>query len=152
MPHLKLLLATLIFAIVPSTSSAQDTQRELSEALFIAAHLGHMPSIVDLVQRGANVNYLNVDKETPMHAAAARGHLRVMQYLKGQRAYLHPRTVQDWIPLHHAVRFGHQNIVNYLMANRAPLYARTRTGQTVFDIAKGTRDVRMLNLLERYKR
>ena len=152
MTPLKLILAAWLLALAPSLSSAQESQRELSEALFIAAHLGHMPSIMDLVQRGANVNHLNQDREAPMHAAAARGHLRVMQYLVSQRAYLHPRTVQDWIPLHHAVRFGHAHIVNYLLGNGAPLYARTRTGQTVFDIAKGTRDVRMMNMLERYRR
>ena len=111
-----------------------------------------MPSIVDLIQRGANVNYSNGERETPMHAAAARGHVRVVQYLKNHRANLNPRTVQYWIPLHHAVRFGHPSIVNYLLANGAPLYVKTRTGQNVFDIAKGTNDRRMLNLLERYKR
>ena len=152
MTPVKLFLISLIFALSSSTSRAQDTQRELSEALFLAAHLGHMPSIVDLVQRGANVNYANRDRETPMHAAAARGHLRVMQYLQGQRAQLHPRTIQNWIPLHHAVRFGHRNVARYLLGNGAPLYMRTRTGQTVFDIASGTRDANMLNLLERYKR
>lgn len=151
MTPVKLFFATLVFALSPLTSSAQESQRELSEALFIAAHLGHMPSIMDLVQRGANVNYLNGDRETPMHAAAARGHLRVMQYLQSRGANLNARTVQNWIPLHHAVRFGHPSIVNYLLAHGAPLYMRTRSGQTVFDIAQGTRDMRMLNLLERYK-
>ena len=154
MPTMKLFLAALMIALIPVTSSAQSHYRDvsLSEELFEAAHLGYMPIIVDLVERGANVNYLNAQRETPMHAAAARGHLHVMQYLQRQRAYLHPRTVENWIPLHHAVRFGHQNIVSYLLANGAPLYLRTRTGQTVFDIAKGTRNIPMLNLLERYKR
>lgn len=152
MTPVKYMLAAWILALAPSMGNAQESQRELSEALFIAAHIGHMPSIMDLVQRGANVNYLNRDRESPMHAAAARGHLRVMQYLKNQRANLHPRTIENWIPLHHAVRFGHQHVVNFLMANGAPIYMRTRTGQTVFDIAEGIRDTRMLNLLERYRR
>ena len=132
----------------------QQRQRvlELSVALFYAAHIGNMESVRDLVQRGANVNYLNNDRETPMHAAAGHGHLEVMQYLKQQRAYLHPRTVQNWIPLHHAVRFGHPHIVNYLLSNGAPINLRTKTGQTVFDNAKGTRDTQMLNLLQRYQR
>lgn len=150
MTPIKLMLATLVLALSPSMSSA-ESQRELSEALFLAAHLGHMPSIVDLVQRGANVNYANKDRETPMHAAAARGHLQVIQYLLSRRANMNPRTVQNWIPLHHAVRFGHAHVVNYLLAHRAPLYVRTRTGQTVFDIAKSTRDARMINLLEHYR-
>lgn len=154
MTSFKLFFVVLIFALIPFASSSQAQERDvtISEELFEAAHLGYMPIIIDLVERGANVNYLNKDRVTPMHAAASRGHLRVMQYLKAQRAYLHPRTVQNWTPLHHAVRFGHQNVVSYLLANRSPLNLRTRTGQTVFDIAKGTRDVAMLNLLQRYQR
>ena len=151
MTPFKLILATLVLALNPSLSSAEN-QRELSEALFLAAHLGHMPSVVDLVQRGANVNYMNGRRETPMHGAAAHGHLNVIQYLLARRANMNPRTVQDWIPLHHAVRFGHAHVVNYLLAHKAPLYARTRSKQTVFDIAKSTRDQRMINLLERHRR
>lgn len=150
MSPVKLFIATLIVAILPSTSSAYS-QRELSEELFQAAHLGYMPIVIDLIQRGANVNYANASRETAMHAAAARGHLQVIQYLIAHRANMNPRTVQNWIPLHHAVRFGHAHIANYLLANGAPLYFRTRTGQTVFDIAKSTGDARMMNLLERYR-
>lgn len=154
MTPFKLCFVALIFALIPFASSiqAQDREITISEELFEAAHLGYMPIIIDLVERGANVNYLNSDRVTPMHAAASRGHLEVMQYLRAQRAYLHPRTVQNWVPLHHAVRFGHQNIVSFLLGNGAPLNLRTLTGQTVFDIAKGTRDVAMLNLLRRYQR
>ena len=153
MPHFKLFFATLIFAVIPFTSNAQAEQDiTISEELFEAAHLGYLPIVIDLVERGANVNYLNQDRVTPMHAAASRGHLNVMQYLLAQRAYLHPRTVQNWHPLHHAVRFGHQNVVSFLLANGAPINLRTKTGQTVFDIAKGTRDAGMQNLLRRYKR
>lgn len=150
---LRLFFAALLFALIPFTSSAQAQQNDISisEELFEAVHLGYMPIVIDLVERGANVNYLNRNRETPMHAAAARGHLEVMQYLRSYNAYLHPRTVENWVPLHHAVRFGHQNVVSYLLANGAPLNLKTRTGQSVFDIAKGTGDVGMLNLLQRYR-
>ena len=152
MNQFKLLLAALVFTLTTSSVSAEYSKSELSVALFYAAHIGNMESVRDLVRRGANVNYLNNNRETPMHAAAGHGHLEVMQYLKTQRAYLHPRTVENWTPLHHAVRFGHRHIANFLLSNEASLDIVTRTGQTVFDIAKGTRDVQMLNLLQRYRR
>jgi len=152
MIRFKLLLAALMFALAPLSANAEYSQRELSVALFYAAHIGDMRSVRDLVERGANVNYLNGDRETPMHAAAGHGHLQVMQYLQSQRAYLHPRTIQNWTPLHHAVRFGHRHIANFLLSNGAEINVRTRTGQTVFDMAKGTRDVPMQNLLRRYQR
>ena len=151
MSPVKLFLAALTIALMPSISTA-DTQRELSAELFEAVHLGYMPIVVDLVSRGANVNYINGRRETPMHGAASRGHLHIVKYLRARGAHLNPRTVENWIPLHHAFRFGHEHVANYLLANRAPLYFRTRTGQTVFDIAKSTGNVRMMNLLERYRR
>lgn len=151
MTPVKLFLASLVFALMPSLSNA-DSQWELSKELFEAAHLGYMPIVVDLVNRGANVNFANGRRETAMHGAASRGHLQVIVYLRAHRANMNPRTVENWIPLHHAVRFGHAHVANYLLANGAPLFSRTRTGQTVFDIAEATGDVRMLNLLERYRR
>lgn len=150
MSPIKFILAVMLVVTPPSVSAAESV-RDLSEQLFRAAHWGYMPIIVDLVQRGANVNYANPSRETAMHAAASRGHVQVIQYLRSRRANPNPLTVENWHPLHHAVRFGHANVANYLLANGAPLYMRTRTGQTVFDIATSTGDARMLNLLERYR-
>jgi ankyrin repeat protein len=151
MTPIRLIFAACLLALAPLVSQAQSTQVELSEELFTAAHLGYMPIVRNLVEQGANVNYISADRTSPMHAAASRGYLDVIQYLRSRGAYLNPRTVEDWIPLHHAVRFGHREVVNYLLASGAPLYMRTRSGQTVFDMAQGTGDFAMLNLLERYR-
>jgi ankyrin repeat protein len=148
------LFKTIIIAMVLALSSAVSyaNQQEESEALFLAAHIGHLPSVAAAVDNGANVNYMNSDRETAMHAAASRGHLHVIQYLRAKRGNMNARTVQNWIPLHHAVRFGHEHVANYLLQSGAPLYFRTTTGQNVFDIAEGTGNIRMLNLLSRYRR
>lgn len=146
----KSMVAAIVLALSPMASYANNPAE--SEALFLAAHIGHMPSIVAAINNGANVNYMSQARETPMHAAASRGHLHVIQYLRAKRGNMNARTIQNWIPLHHAVRFGHAHVANYLLQNGAPLYARTTTGQTVFDIAEGTGDIRMLNLLMRFKR
>lgn len=151
MTPVKMIIAAWILAIAPSVSNAQSTRAELSEELFTAAHLGYIPIVKNLVEQGADVNYMSGDRTSPMHAAASRGYLDVVQYLRSRGANLNPRTIENWIPLHHAVRFGHQNVVHYLLASGAPLYMRTRGGQTVFDMAHGTGNVAMLNLLERYR-
>ena len=76
------LFKTIIIAMVLALSSAVSyaNQQEESEALFLAAHIGHLPSVAAAVDNGANVNYMNSDRETAMHAAASRGHLHVIQY------------------------------------------------------------------------
>ncbi len=150
MSSIKLFLAALIFAATPSMSSAESVQ-DLSEQLFIAAHWGYMPIVADLVNRGANVNYANPQGETAMHGAAARGHLEVIQFLISRHANINARTVKNWIPLHHAVRFGHVHVADYLLTNGAPLSIKTHAGQTVFDMARSTGNIQMLNLLERYR-
>ena len=147
----KSLVVAMVLALSPITSFANN-QQEQSEALFFSAHVGHMPSIVQAINNGANVNYANANRETAMHAAASRGHLHVIQYLRAKGGNMNARTVQNWIPLHHAVRFGHAHVANYLLASGAPLLFRTSTGQSVFDIAESTGDIRMLNLLMRYRR
>ena len=144
------MIVAMVLALSSTVSHAN--QQEESEALFLAAHIGHMPSIVAALNNGANVNYMNPARETAMHAAASRGHLHVIQYLRAKGGNMNARTVQNWIPLHHAVRFGHAHVANYLLQNGAPVLFRTTTGQTVFDFAESAGDIRMLNLLSRYRR
>lgn len=146
----KTMVAAILLAL-SSTAVHANNQKEQSEALFMAAHIGHMPSVAQAIQQGANVNYGNANRETAMHGAASRGHLHIIKYLRAKRGNMNARTVNNWIPLHHAVRFGHAHVVNYLLASGAPLYFRTSTGQSVFDIAESTGDIRMLNLLTRYR-
>ena len=152
MTPFKLFLAALAFALIPSTSHAEFTPQEYSVALFYGAHVGSTPSIIHMVNLGANVNYANENGETAMHVAASRGYLDIVQYLQHQRASLNPRTTGNWIPLHHAVRFGHTNVASYLIAKGAPVDMKTKTGQSIFDMAKATRNAGMIKLLERHRR
>lgn len=150
MTFFKIIIAAMVLALLPTTSYS-NSQREQSEALLLSAGYGHLPSVVAAIQNGANVNYGNDVRETAMHMAAARGHLQIIQYLRTQRGNMNARTVKNWIPLHHAVRFGHAHVVNYLLASGAPIYFRTSDGVTVFDIAEAVGDLRMINLLNRYR-
>lgn len=153
MTPVKMIIAVWILALIPSVSTAQTTQIELANELFEASHWGNLMIVQGIVDKGANVNAVSNDGSytAPMHAAASKGSLDIIQYFIARGAYLNPRTVDNWIPLHHAVRFGHRHVVSYLLAAGAPLYMETRGGQTVFDMAQGTGDVAMLNLLERYR-
>ena len=150
MTYIKMMMVAMILALSPIASHAN--QQEQSEALLFSAEYGHMPSVVAALNNGANVNHMNSDRETAMHKAAARGHLHIIKYLRAKGGNMNARTVKNWIPLHHAVRFGHQHVVNYLLASGAPVYFRNSDGSTVFDIAEATGDIRMMNLLSRYRR
>ncbi|MEZ5448106.1 MAG: ankyrin repeat domain-containing protein [Thiolinea sp.] len=123
-----------------------------NESLFYAAQAGQYENVKRLIERGANVNYYNQSRETPMHAAAAKGHVNIMQLLRSRGANPHVRTVGNWLPLHHAVRFGHVPAARYLIQQGQSPFARTRDGKNAFDIADATRNRVMINFLNQYRR
>lgn len=118
-----------------------------ADELFGAASSGNVASIGRLLNQGANINAINRERETALHMAAAKGHYSAVIYLINHGANVNARTIKNWIPLHHAVRFRHANIANYLMRRGSPVHARTSDGMNAIDMAKTTRDQRMLNIL-----
>lgn len=139
--------------VIAATLSAEPAlAEEDNEKLFVAARDGAYESVYQLIGQGANVNYGNLSRETPMHAAASKGHLEVMRLLEANGARHDRRTSGNWMPLHHAVRFGHIQAAHYLLTLGTPLYVRTKDGKTVFDIAAGAQDKKMLHFLEAWRR
>lgn len=142
---------SLLTLSILSALSAGPVLADNSEKLFFAARAGTYESVHDLIGQGANVNYGNLSRETPMHAAASQGHLDVMRLLQANGARHDRQTSGKWMPLHHAVRFGHAHVAQYLLELGTPLYVRTKDGKTVFDIAQGTKDEKMLRFLNGWR-
>ena len=147
-----LCLLSLVLSIYSPHTVAAPSQHELNTKLFYASKGGYLQSVKQLVEMGADVNSFQGSRETPQHAAASTGKLNVIQFLRQKGAKKSPRTTTGWIPLHHAVRFGHVQVVNYLLSTGSPLYLRTNSGQNVFDLAKATKNQRMINVLEAWKK
>ena len=147
------LFFSISFGMVVHTTYANElTPKELNTKLFFAAKGGFLPAVKQLIEMGADVNSTQASNETPLHAAASTGRLNIVKLLKSKGAKDNPRTLTGWVPLHHAVRFGHVQVVNYLLTKGTPLYIRTNQGQTVFDLAKATKNQRMINLLEYWRK
>ncbi|KAF9131892.1 hypothetical protein BGW39_001196 [Mortierella sp. 14UC] len=62
----------------------QSVSRNLS-SLHLAASYNHIALCRFLVQSGANVNLTDLEGWTPMHCAAAEGHLEVFEFLVGEK-------------------------------------------------------------------
>ncbi|KAF9209647.1 hypothetical protein BGZ49_002441 [Haplosporangium sp. Z 27] len=58
----------------------QSASRKLS-SLHLAASYNHLALCTFLVEMGANVNLMDMEGWTPMHCAAAEGHLKVFEFL-----------------------------------------------------------------------
>ncbi|HPY42453.1 MAG TPA: ankyrin repeat domain-containing protein, partial [Thiolinea sp.] len=87
--------------------------------------------------------------ETAIHAAAARWHLQIIQFLAQKGVNINARTSNGWTALHHAVRFGHANVANYLVqAGANPRMPTSDAGQkTPIDLAMDKNDLRMARIL-----
>ncbi|CAL4140287.1 unnamed protein product, partial [Meganyctiphanes norvegica] len=72
---------------------------------------------------------------TPIHYAAASGHIQIMKMLRSRGSPLDPMTNQGYTPLHSATWFGTTNAAQWLVAQGADLKAVTNTGESVIDIA-----------------
>ncbi|MEZ5534976.1 MAG: ankyrin repeat domain-containing protein [Thiolinea sp.] len=129
--------------------AAGYSQRELDEALWMAALSGDVNALTMLVREGANPRISTAHGETALHAAAARGHLRVVNFLLRQGVSLHARTSNGWTALHHAARFGHVSVANFLVRSGAnPRLPTTDAGRkTPIQIALDKRDLRMARVL-----
>ncbi|CAL4199967.1 unnamed protein product, partial [Meganyctiphanes norvegica] len=72
---------------------------------------------------------------TPIHYAAASGHIQTMKMLKSRGSPLDHMTNQGYTPLHSAAWFGTQNAAQWLVSQGADLKAVTNMGESVVDIA-----------------
>jgi len=72
----------------------------------------------------------NNDGYTPLHMAAAKGHLEIAQFLLASGAEVNARTDRGTTPLHVAVLDGYKNIAELLLANGAEVNAKTDDGMT----------------------
>jgi hypothetical protein len=99
-------------------------------ALMLTALNGDLPSAQLLVRRGAEVNRPGW---TPLHYAAANGHVPVITYLLEQHAYIDAESPNGTTPLMMAARQKHTNAVRVLVEAGADPSVRNGAGMTAAD-------------------
>jgi uncharacterized protein len=89
-------------------------------ALMLAALHGDLETVKALVKRGANVNK---PLWTPLHYAAANGHLSVVEFLVENDAYIDAESPNNTTPLMMAARHKNITVMRWLAENGAdPTY------------------------------
>lgn len=103
--------------------NAPDTPIEYGEnrlsPLMKAAWEGELEIARLLVEKGANVNYSNQDKETPLHQAIGREQVELVRFLIEKGAGVNVADVRSFTPLHKAAAAGNVEIVTLLVAAKA---------------------------------
>ncbi|XP_029800701.1 ankyrin repeat domain-containing protein 6 isoform X3 [Suricata suricatta] len=94
--------------------SQQDAVAALSERLLIAAYKGQAENVVQLINKGAKVAVTKHGR-TPLHLAANKGHLSVVQILLKAGCDLDVQDDGDQTALHRATVVGNTDVIAALI-------------------------------------
>eukprot|EP00057_Strongylocentrotus_purpuratus_P023321 XP_011677795.1 PREDICTED: ankyrin repeat domain-containing protein 65-like [Strongylocentrotus purpuratus] len=103
----------------------------------------------ELLQRGADVDVLNLDiKATPLHAAARMNSVNVAHVLLARCADIDRKTSTGLTPLHISARRGHKEMTNILLTlGRADVHARDAENGTALHVGAMSGNLAVCRLL-----
>ncbi|XP_072264738.1 ankyrin repeat domain-containing protein 6 [Pyxicephalus adspersus] len=109
--------------------SQQDVAAALSERLLVAAYKGQVDNVVQLINKGAKVAVTKHGR-TPLHLAAHKGHLNVVQILLKAGCELNIQDDGHQTALHRAAVVGHSDILAVLIQEGCALDRQDKDGNT----------------------
>ncbi|XP_032265177.1 ankyrin repeat domain-containing protein 6 isoform X6 [Phoca vitulina] len=115
--------------------SQQDAVAALSERLLIAAYKGQAENVVQLINKGAKVAVTKHGR-TPLHLAANKGHLPVVQILLKAGCDLDVQDDAGDTALHVAAALNHKKVVKILLEAGADGTIVNNAGQTPLETAR----------------
>ncbi|KAK6314730.1 hypothetical protein J4Q44_G00142590 [Coregonus suidteri] len=106
-------------------------------AVFLAAcSSGDTEEVLRMIDRGADINYANVDGLTALHQACIDDNVDMVTFLVEHGAAINQPDNEGWIPLHAAASCGYMDIAEFLIGQGASVGVVNSEGETPLDIAE----------------
>ncbi|CAK9310029.1 unnamed protein product [Citrullus colocynthis] len=126
-----------------------DSHCEINFAVDLVLHTAAAMNRVDVIELlrenfpDIPVNSVDSDGRTPIHTAAAHGHVGAIRFLASIGGDPEAVDRRKWTPLHSAAAEGHLEAVEYLLNCSNVKYAVNSDGKTAFAVAseKGHTDL-----------
>jgi uncharacterized protein len=115
----------------PKTNVEWRTPQDESP-LMMAALKGHTEMVRKLIARGADVNKPGW---TPLHYAATNGHLKIMEILLEEHAFIDAQSPNGTTPLMMAAHYGTPAAVKLLLEAGADTQMKNELGLSAVDFA-----------------
>ncbi len=103
---------------------AEITQIFLDHHLFQAASDGDLQKVIDLLDKGANIDSTHIENATPLYIAASHNKINIVDFLIKKRADINKAVIDGDTPLYIAASKGYSKIVKSLLDAKADLEAK----------------------------
>jgi len=124
------------------------TYQQMGDCLIQEAVSGNLPAVRRLIERGADINFANIDAFTPLMAAAQWRQLNVLKFLLENGARLVPvAKTNGRTALMHACLSGSPQCVELLLEAGARVNVRDSYGMTALMMAATTGGTEMVRPL-----
>ena len=120
-----------LLASWPKTKTELRNDKDES-VLMLAALKGHFSLVQKLVEHDADVNKPGW---APLHYAASAGHVKIVEYLLEQSAYIDAESPNGTTPLMMAAMYGSPEAVKVLIQAGADLTLKNQLGLSAWDFA-----------------
>ena len=89
------------------------------------------PEVVKfLIKKGANINAVNEQEQTPLHIAVTGRCIECVRTLIASGADINKQDIYGKTPLHYAIKRERKEIMNYLLAQNIDVNIKDNTGKT----------------------
>ncbi|CAH0546542.1 unnamed protein product [Brassicogethes aeneus] len=117
-----------------------------SGCVFLAACAsGDKDEVLNLLEKGADINTANVDGLTALHQACIDDNLDMVEFLVEHGADVNRGDNEGWTPLHATASCGFLYIARYLIDKGADVAAVNNDGELAIDIAECEKMKNLLN-------